>query len=195
MQVKVFFCFPASEVPTAGSPGSCRNYRPSEVPTLAGSSDADLFFSPRPLVARFPFNLAQSVISLPSPSFLLHASPPFLLSSPPSLLAPPPSLLLAPLFSRPLFDSPDCPYSIPPPSALVFPRIGCGLDVGVEEIPLVEEIALVDWFLACVFVLRLLRSRSKVLPWRRTLTPMYLAFSIYSFFLSTPLSPLFGSVL
>ena len=78
----------------------------------------------------------------------------------------------------------------------MFPRIGCGLEVGVEKIPLVEVFALVDWFLAYDFVLlRLLRSRSKVLPWRRTLTPMYLLFCLYSFFLSTPLSPLFGCVL
>jgi len=179
VQVKVFFLFPYLRSPDVSREFRCRS-----------------IFSPRPLVARFPFNPARSVISLPSPSFLLHAPSSFLLSPPPSLLAPPPSLLLAPLFSGPLSGSPDRPYSIPPPSALVFPRISCGLDVGVEEIPLVEEIALVDWFLACVFVLlRLLHSRSKVLPWRRTLTLMYLAFSIYSFFLSTPLSPLFGCVL
>ena len=151
----MFFCFPTPELPTAGSPDVSREFRCRSV------------FSPRPLVARFPFNPAQSVISLSSPSFLLHAPPPsFLLSPPPFLLTPLPSLLSPPpslpLFFGPPSSSPDRPYSIPPPSALVFPRTSYGLDVGVEEIPLVEEIALVDWFLACVFVLlRLLRSRSK----------------------------------
>ena len=57
-------------------------------------------------------------------------------SSSPALPRPP--------FSGALSGSPDRPYSIPPPYALAFPRIGCGLDIGVEEIPLVEEIALVD---------------------------------------------------
>ena len=74
---------------------------------------------------------------------------------------------------------PVVPTALPPlpPPVPLFSSDRGGLVVGVEEIQLVEEIALVDWFIDCVFILlRLLCSRSKVLPWRRTLTSMYLVF-------------------
>ena len=66
------------------------------------------------------------------------------------------------------------------------------LVVGVEEIPLVEEIVPVDLFVDdCDLVLYI----SSVLVSRYyhgvlTLNPMYLMFCLYSFFLSTPLSSL-----
>ena len=71
------------------------------------------------------------------------------------------------------------------------------LVVGVEEIPLVEEFVLVDLFVdncdLVLFISSVLVSRyyHGVL----TLNPMYLLFCLYTFFLSTRLSPLFGCVL
>ena len=74
----------------------------------------------------------------------------------------------------------------------------CGVRViGVEVIPLVEEIVPVDLFVVdCDLVLYI----SSVLISRYyhgvlTLNPMYLLFCLYTFFLSTPLSPLFVCVL
>ena len=193
MQAEGFSVSPASEVPTyAGSSDLRKSRRKPGVPTPSRSA-----FLTTPVGCPFPFYPARSLILsfTPSPSFTAAITPRTTIA-----LAPPRSALpvLLPVVPSAPCPAPlcTCPYPSPPPCALVFPRIGCGLEVGVEKIPLVEVFALVDWFLACDFVLlRLLRSRSKVLPWRRTLTPMYLLFCLYSFFLSTPLSPLFGCVL
>ena len=68
--------------------------------------------------------------------------------------------------------------------------------IGVVENPLVVEIVTVDLFVvdcdSFLFISSVLVSRyyHGVL----TLNPMYLMFYLYSFFLSTPLSPLFGCV-
>jgi len=87
------------------------------------------------------------------------------------------------------------PPSLPPPVPSFSSDWGV-LVVGVEEIPLVEEIVPVDLFVddcdSFLFISSVLVSRyyHGVL----TLNPMYLLFCLYTFFLSTPLSPLFVCV-
>ena len=68
--------------------------------------------------------------------------------------------------------------------------------IGVVENPLVVEIVPMDLFFidydSFLFISSILDSRyyHGVL----TLNPMYLMFCLYSFFFSTPLSPLYGCV-
>ena len=88
------------------------------------------------------------------------------------------------------------PPSLLPPPVPSFSSDWGVLVVGVEEIPLLEEIVPVDLFVddydLVLYISSVLVSRYYLGV--LTLNPMYLLFCLYSFFLSTPLSPLFGCV-
>jgi len=133
VQVKVFFCFPMSEVPTfVGSP-DCRESRLTpEVPT-AGSPGVRREFQRRS-------DRAVSFLTSPVLSFTVVIS-----SSSPPVAPPPPSLLLAPPRRTqpppPLFPRRG-PCRLPllsplalvlPPKLSFFPSDRGALAIGVEE--------------------------------------------------------------
>ena len=141
VQVKVFFCFPTSKVPTfVGSP-DCRESRlTQEVPAYAGSSDADLT-APSPFLT-VPVLSFTAVISSSSPP--VAPPPPSLLLAPPHRAQPPPPVFLVGGLA-------GCPDSLPPcpcssAQAFIFPLDRGALAIGVEENPLVVEIVPVDLF-------------------------------------------------
>ena len=166
VQVKVFFCFPASKVPTfVGSP-DCRESRLTpEVPT-AGSPGVHREFRRRS-------DSAVSFFNRPGPFFYCGYF--FLLSScrAAAALSAPRAAPSRPAVTAGLPRRGPCRLPrLPPPrpcssaQAFIFPLDHGALAIGVEENPLVVEIVPVDLFVDdCVSFFLHPFPRFKVLPW------------------------------